>query len=1506
MAPSRLLRPMRQFFSVSLRLAIVIAVAVSTVVAMPTAVAAIPLFVDVSDAVVGYTGNSWGVAWGYFGPDDYPDLYVSNYGEPNKFFCTNLVGVLREWSEPPLNNPYNGTGIAWGDYDNDGRSDLYLANDGQSNKLFKNDWGEPAAPSTIEAPQELYWLDVTNGPLADMGAGRGAAWGDYDNDGDIDLYIANFGTANRLLRNDGNNVFVNVAAGTPLADAGNSTGATWGDYDNDGDLDLYVCNYDSPSKLLRNEGNGVFVNATPELSISSLCTGAAWADYDNDGDLDLYVARYGMPNRLFRNDGNGAFTNVTSGPEGDAGNTRGVAWGDYDNDSDLDLYIANSGQANKLLRNDGNGVFVDVTEDPLGNTGSARGVAWADYNLDGGLDLYLANYGSPNKLLRNQATAGRHWLAVRLRGVQSNRDGIGARVYVEGNGVRQMVEISGGSGFCSQNSIAAHFGLGPGGVSRVFVRWPTGKQQLVFPTPAVDQVITVAEDGTFLAFTDVTAGPLGTPNTMGVTWVDYDNDGALDLFLASRGALLHNAGGGIFEDVTSEPLASTSGRGSAWADYDNDGDLDIYMPASWQTRLFRNEGGGTFVDATPAAMNGVYSYGGAWGDYDKDGNVDLLVFGGIYSNGVKLFRNLGGGSFSEQAFPWPGALLGTAAMDACWGDYDSDGDLDLLAVATSDWVVFRNDGSGAFAMYQFNRLCGPYGDIEGSSCAWKDYNRDGQLDFATTATGVDACLMVYQGFSSMNTGISYGPIAAWGDYDNDRLPDLFDASEYRALWRNLGDGTFADSTRYLAGKGYYGAAWGDYDGDGDLDLYAAGQYPSLFRNELGSDLNWLQVKLIGTISNRAGIGARVWVKSGGAWQMEEVGTGSGFLSQNSLLCEFGLGPASAIDSVKVYWPSGFWQVVSPPPVVNSLITVTESPDFVQTPTALPGTEMGAVAWGDCDNDGDLDLAITGDTSGGPKTRIYRNDGGGVFTDTGAGLPGAYRNSLAWGDFDNDGDLDLLLTGRSPDSSPDLIARVYRNDGGGTFVGIDIDPTLPGLWYSAGAWGDYDNDGDLDLVVMGRDYHNPIARIYRNNGGGSFTDIAAGLPGTYLGTVAWGDYDNDGDLDLLLSGLSTDGTIARVYRNGGGGTFTNIGAWPVGVRYSSAAWGDYNNDGYLDLVLTGWDGAAAHGNLYRNNGNGTFADLPGTGLPGTENGTVAWGDYDNDGWSDLLMTGDRDSSGTWVPMTRVYRNRGDGTFSDIKAVVPGVMYSSAAWGDYDNDGRLDFAMAGTSDNTWTGTWSRIYRNTTGAPANTTPSAPGGLSALVLGDYVVLSWNAAADGQTPPAGLSYNLRIGTTPGGSQVTAAMANAANGYRRVVQLGNGQERTLWWIRLLRQGVHYWSVQAVDGGFAGGPFAPEQSFVSTVGVAEESPAEVSFALLGANPVRDGAIFRFGLPAQTRVLLTIYNVAGRRMTTLAEGELPPGVHTLTWGSGQEAFAPGVYFAHFIADRREFTRRFVVLR
>jgi hypothetical protein len=349
--------------------------------------------------------------------------------------------------------------------------------------------------------------------------------------------------------------------------------------------------------------------------------------------------------------------------------------------------------------------------------------------------------------------------------------------------------------------------------------------------------------------------------------------------------------------------------------------------------------------------------------------------------------------------------------------------------------------------------------------------------------------------------------------------------------------------------------------------------------------------------------------------------------------------------------------------------------FVLTPVpGLPGASAGSVAWGDYDSDGRLDFVL----SGSLEISLWHNTGNGFSNVTATiapGLPGLYDSAVAWGDFDNDGRLDLLITGLT-NFSGGAVAQVWRNTAN-QFTNVPI-PGLPGVAESDAAWVDYDGDGRLDFLIAGTSdgtSSGAIAQVWRNTGNG-FTNVPIpGLAGVYFGSVACGDFDNDGRPDFLISGITNSATgdsILQLWRNTGSG-FSNV---PIpglrGAYTSSIAVGDYDNDGLLDFLTEGLSGNTFISELWRNTGNG-FTNVPVPGLPRIADGSLAWGDYDNDGRLDFLITG---LTNGISKVSQVWRNTGSGFTNVPIAALPGNFDNALAWGDFDNDTRLDFLLSGT--------------------------------------------------------------------------------------------------------------------------------------------------------------------------------------------------------------------------------------
>jgi len=538
--------------------------------------------------------------------------------------------------------------------------------------------------------------------------------------------------------------------------------------------------------------------------------------------------------------------------------------------------------------------------------------------------------------------------------------------------------------------------------------------------------------------------------------------------------------------------------------------------------------------------------------------------------------------------------------------------------------------------------------------------------------------------------------------------------------------------------------------------------------------------------------------------------------------------------------------------------------FAEVDPGLAQPPFPCVAVGDYDNDGSLDVLVAGlGKKDVPFTILYKNSGG-AFADSGVVIPGLSRATAAWGDFDGDGNLDLAMTGLNGLGLP--VTRIYRNDGG-TFTLLTNNNLTP-VFAGNIAWGDYDGDGRLDLLVTGINSASAagvaFTRLYHNEGNGVFTSAPHPFPDCYLGAASWGDYDNDGHLDLVLSGATTGGgLVSGLWHNDGHGGFTNIGASLPGMDLGFAVWGDFDNDGDLDLLFGGNTDAGFITRVYRND-NGTFTDIN-AGLLPVLWASAGWGDYDNDGNLDIMLMG-------YDPVAQVarsilYRNNGNGSFSDTGTAFHNLYLGAMNWFDYDNDGKLDLVMAGNE----VGTDILRMAHNTGATANTLPSPPTGPGVTFNGTNVDLSWNVGSDAQTPVAGLTYNLRVGTTPGGSQIVASQSGS-NGRRRIPAMGNRQmSRTAHLQGLAPGATYYWSVQSVDSAFAGSAFAAEGSFT----MPPASPLNVSFVRDASGTVRTswrgtpGTIYRIEASSDLHNWTTLTSLTASNGTGLFELVETPG-------------------------------------
>ncbi|MCB0546451.1 MAG: CRTAC1 family protein [Phaeodactylibacter sp.] len=431
-------------------------------------------FQDISaQAGINNAGKNYGVAIGDYNNDGKEDIYISRHTLPNLLYRNNGDNTFTDVAlQAGVAHGGTTTCSVWGDIDNDGDLDLYLGNRDEANILYRNNGNGTFTDISMSAGVNTLFRT------------RAVLFGDIDQDGYIDLYVANMTAANYMFRNNGDNTFTDITASSNTQDFGIAMGSLFFDYDNDGDLDLYLTHdANQPYILYQNDGTGRFtdVSAQSNTNYAGQGMGVDVGDMNNDGFLDIYITNL-YENTLLLNNGDGTFSNITAAAGvGDLGMGWGTLWMDCENDGLQDIYVSNdsyfSPYPNLLYQNKGDNTFQVISHSsPLSSMYGGYGVATADFNADGRADLFLANSGNDgNQLFINLTNNANNWVKVKLSGTQSNRAAIGARVEVEAGGKKMIDEVIAGASYASQNSLILHFGLGNAEIiDRIVVRWPSG------------------------------------------------------------------------------------------------------------------------------------------------------------------------------------------------------------------------------------------------------------------------------------------------------------------------------------------------------------------------------------------------------------------------------------------------------------------------------------------------------------------------------------------------------------------------------------------------------------------------------------------------------------------------------------------------------------------------------------------------------------------------------------------------------------------------------------------------------------------------------------------------------------------------------------------------------------------------------------------------------------------------------------------------------------------------
>ncbi len=462
---------------------------------------------QVNSAGLDDLANTWGMAWGDYDNDGFIDLFVANYekNEPNFLYHNEGNGTFSKVTTGSIVTDLGSSlGGTWGDYDNDGDLDLFVSNNiGSPNFLYENQ-GNGA------------FVKINSGDVIEANTyAHGASWVDYNNDGYLDLYVTDYFPThqNSLYENDGSGGFTSVTNSILTKNASHSITAIWADYDNDGYLDVFVANsHGENNNLYRNIGHGDFEEVvTGDIVNDGMnSVGASWGDYNNDGWIDLFVTNSSknQTNMLYENNGNGTFTTITQGAiVTDLGSSHGSAWSDINNDGWLDLIVTNdNSEANFIYVNNQDNSFTSITNNITLSGGESFGVATADYDNDGDYDIFIANHKvmssgtyTKNFLFQNSKGSCSNSMCFTLQGSTTNKNGIGARVevsaWINGKYVTQSRQISAQSGgLGAQGGFKQLIGLADATqIELVKVYWPSGVIQTV-QSPVINNCMLITEE----------------------------------------------------------------------------------------------------------------------------------------------------------------------------------------------------------------------------------------------------------------------------------------------------------------------------------------------------------------------------------------------------------------------------------------------------------------------------------------------------------------------------------------------------------------------------------------------------------------------------------------------------------------------------------------------------------------------------------------------------------------------------------------------------------------------------------------------------------------------------------------------------------------------------------------------------------------------------------------------------------------------------------------------------
>jgi len=724
-------------------------------------------------------------------------------------------------------------------------------------------------------------------------------------------------------------------------------------------------------------------------------------------------------------------------------------------------------------------------------------------------------------------------------------------------------------------------------------------------------------------------------------YADVDGDNDLDVFICGltdpsmsssnvvSKLYLNDGNGNLFEDLTN--IFSTSNKKNvAFSDVDNDGDQDVLFG----TTLYLNDGSGLFSEDASNNFSGSSSGFIMFCDVDGDLVDDLLISGlWLGQPSTKLYINDGSGSFTENL---NAGFDGVSDGSSDFSDVDGDNDFDLIITGKNSLDIpisklYMNDGNGLFVENVSDLIEGVYA----SSVNFIDVDGDNDEDF----------------FISGNKSAS------------ERISKIF---------INDGSGVFDEQLiQSIQGFGETSSSFGDIDNDNDADLIICGN--------------------IGYSGGSYVTSTKLYTNDGNGNFSEETitpfeGVNEGFAFMLDLDSDSHLDIIIA-GVTDYYFPKLFTKIYANSGDGNFL----ESYKGV-----IPDVNQSFISSADVNNDNTEDLFLIGYDGSKLISKLFLNNGIGNYTELlNTPFPELRNGSTAFLDVDNDGDQDVIVSGSTFGNQ--AFTELYLNDGTGVFI-LETNSFFYERRFTSIDFSDIDNDGDLDILISGSSNSGTTSSYLYENDAGIFSYVSgSNLAGASSGVSLFADIDNDGDEDIFISGNANDfssSKVAKFYLNDGLGNFTysttNTGV--VGVGYSDASFDDVDNDGDLDLLLAGETSSLTNlTRLYLNDGNGNFSNVNGIELINIKKGSVEFSDIDSDGDKDIFLSGAINGVGN---VSAMYINDGSGSFIQHQSdLFEAVSSGSSLFTDIDNDGDEDAVIIGQTDNSGLLFNSEIYLNTT---------------------------------------------------------------------------------------------------------------------------------------------------------------------------------------------------------------------